>query len=226
MDPSEVQVEQVANKLVTCTDSGPWNFRRTWAKTSKAIITRALYFEVPDNVYQAMVSWRLETYVAEVLVLYKKPGCNLLMRVASSKPPDDFDIVPITPNCLQDYPPPVTRLLQVSISVLAVSGHILDFFVPIYENCIVPTKILDLSYQIILMCFCVGFVDTFIFTLSTSATGRGSKTITLEGEGNYRLALDGQRLIRGGKTSLSLMLLGKKRFLTRCLAVLQGVQAI
>lgn len=42
VDPGKVKIEQVTNELVTSADPGLWDLGWTWAKTTEAIVSRAL----------------------------------------------------------------------------------------------------------------------------------------------------------------------------------------
>ena len=100
VNPSEIEVEKMANELATCGDLGPWDRRSWWTRalTTEAVLLLALHFKKLDYIDQPMMSGRRSKALCETWVFMVEPLSDGLVRLAPTKSADDLPVVAVAPN--------------------------------------------------------------------------------------------------------------------------------
>lgn len=98
--PSEVEVEQMADELMTDGDLGPWNVCVWWSRAmaTKAIILLALLFVKLNYIDQPVMSDGVLQPLYVLRIFMMEPLGDRLVCVTPTKSADDFPVVAITPD--------------------------------------------------------------------------------------------------------------------------------
>ena len=146
---------------------------------SKAIVLPALHFIELDYIdHPTMSGWRFEP-PCEIWVFLLKPLSDRLVCVASTKSANDLTIVAISSNGFQYCPLPGTLFPQIFVICVQGIGIISYLTVVGLEVGIILAQVLDLLYEVVLMCFGMWFVDASQLACSTSTANVRSGPITL-----------------------------------------------
>ena len=228
MYPGEIQIEQMANESLVVSNLRPLTLADAIVMPEKRILLMILGLKELHDVKQLMVSGRSNPQSPEIRVLFDQPVGYGLMRLTCSKSSDDLLIVAVAPNGLQNDSVPVAFFSKALVHRIILRRYLFDFTVAGLKKSVVSAKNLDFSYKIILVRFGVGLVDTFQFTLRTSATDLRSLPVTLYRQSTQCKFQMSQLKLFGlttHKKKARIGLGGSHVALTLCLACLHGLHA-